>query len=181
MMLQTIRRLFVAMAGCCAILSATPGHAATTQVDVSVAIKTLPLLTSKLPNSVQVAILFDPSSPASKMEADGIKAILNEGQLETRGVKFTGILVPVNDLGKMVGSRIAFLTGGLAAHYDAIHDTAANNNILTISTDLACVRANKCVLGIMSQPSVEIYYSKTAADTTKIVFGPAFTMLVKQI
>lgn len=50
-----------------------------------------------------------------------------------------------------------------------------------MSTDLGCVKANKCILGLVSKPSVDIYYSKSAADAAKITFSPAFTMLVKQI
>jgi len=162
------------------MMIAASAFAATDQADLAVGMKTLPLLTNKITGTASLAIIYDPANPASKEEANGIKAVLDSG-FEAPDLKLTGVLVPVGDLGKMAGSRIAILTGGLSAHYDAINNAAISNSVLTMSTDLDCVRANKCVLGLVSKPHVEIYYSKAAADAAKISFGQVFAMLVKQI
>src|ERR1022692_1097645 len=141
------------------VLSATTASAATDQVDLSVGMKTLPLLTNKIQGSATVAIVFDPSEPASKEEALGIKGIL-DGEFTAPGdLKLSGLLVPVNELGKMAGSKIAVLANGLSAYYDAIGSAATTGDVLTMSTDLGCVQANKCVLGIVSKPPVQIYFS----------------------
>jgi hypothetical protein len=155
--------------------------AATDRQDILVGVKTLPLLSNKITGTVKLAIVFDPASPASKSEANEIKAILDSGFEAPDDLKLGGVLVPVTDLGMIAGSRIAVLTEGLSGHYDAISNVASANGVLTMSTDLGCVQANKCVLGIVSKPHVEIYFSKTAADAAKIGFEQAFTMLVKQI
>lgn len=162
-------------------LITSPAFAATERSDLSFGIKTLPLLTNKLTGTASLAIVFDPANTASKDEASSIKAIVDEEINVTGDLKIVGVLVPISDLGKMAGSKIALLTGGLNAHYDAIRNAASENGVLTMSTDLACVQANKCVLGLVSKPHVEIYYSKTAADAAKISFGQVFTMLVKQV
>ncbi len=143
--------------------------------------KTLPLLTNKITGTTTLAILFDPANAASKQEASGIKAILDGNFVGPDELKLNGMLVPVNDLSKITGSKLAILTDGLSAHYDAISAAAISNGTLTMSTDLGCVQANKCVLGIVSKPHVEIYYSKAAAEAARITFGQVFTMLVKQI
>jgi hypothetical protein len=172
--------LRVMIAGSAIILS-MPVFAVTDKADLLVGVKTLPLLNSKIMGTATLAILFDPANPSSQQEALSIKTIL-EGKFETPGdLKLLGILVPTNDLNKMAGSRIAILTNGLSAHYTAISNAAASSGILTMSTDLGCVRANKCVLGIVSKPHVEIYYSRAAASSAKVSFGQVFTMLVKQI
>jgi len=174
------RLLLLSVVGVIA-LGAAPVLATTDQVDLSVGMKTLPLLTNKIQGSATVAIVFDPSEPASKEEALGIKGIL-EGEFTAPGdLKLSGLLVPVNELGKMAGSKIAVLTSGLNAHYDAIGSAAATGDVLTMSTDLGCVEANKCVLGIVSKPHVQIYFSQSAADSLHLGFSSAFLMLVHKI
>lgn len=165
------------------LLLATPvlAFAETDKSDLSVGMKTLPLLTDKITGNASLAIIYDPSNPASQREAGNVKAILDSGFEAPGDLKLRGVLVPVGDLGKLSGSRVAILTGGLRGYYDAISRAASSRSILTMSTDMACVQAGKCVLGIASKPHVEIYYSKEAADNAKISFGQVFTLLVKQI
>ena len=174
------RRAIMLATGIFALL-ACPVSAVTDQADLSVGMKTLPLLTSKIEGSATVAIIFDPDNPTSKEEASGIKAILDGGFEAPGDLKLSGVLVPTDELRRMAGSRIAVITGGMIAHYDAIGAAAATDGVLTMSTDLGCVRANKCVLGIVSKPHVEIYYSKIAADAAKISFDQIFTLLIKQM
>lgn len=160
---------------------ATSTLAATDEQDLSVGVKTLPLLSNKITGTVKLAIVFDPVNPASRAEANGIKAILDGGFEAPGDLKLVGVMLPVADLGMLSGNKIAVLTSGLSGHYDTIRDAASSNGVLTMSTDLECVRANRCVLGIVSKPHVEIYFSKMAADAAKLGFEQAFTMLVKQI
>lgn len=155
--------------------------AETDRADLSVGMKTLPLLDDKITGTATLAIVFDPANPASKQEADDIKNILNTNFQGPVDLKLIGILVPVTDLVKIDGSRIAVLTSGLGTYYNTISDAVAGRGILTMSTDLACVTENKCILGLVSKPHVEIYYSKTAAENAKVTFGQVFALLVKEI
>jgi hypothetical protein len=158
-----------------------PAFSATTSVDLLVGAKTLPLLNDPMTGTASLAIIFDPASTASVSEANEIKSILGNGFEVPGDLKLVGALVSVEDLGKLSAARIAILTTGLGSHFNAIGAAAARNRVLTMSTDLGCVEAERCVLGIKSQPHVEIYFSKTAADAAQITFGQVFTMLVKQI
>lgn len=143
--------------------------------------KTLPLLNDKITGTATLAIIYDPSNPSSKQEADKIKAILDDNFQAPEDLKLIGVMVPVNDLGKISESKVAVLTGGLSAYYNAISDAVAGRSILTMSTDLDCVRAGKCILGIVSKPHVEIYYSRPAAESAKVTFGQVFALIVKEI
>lgn len=158
-----------------------PGYADTNKADLTVGMKTIPLLDTKLAGTVKLAILFDPANPDSKQEADRIKAILDGGFQTLDGLKLVGVLVPVDNLDMLRDSKIAVLSSGLAAYYNAINNAVTGNGILTMSTDLGCVRAQKCILGIQSRPRVEIYYSKEAAQNANVVFGQVFSLLVTEI
>lgn len=160
-------------------LMASVAHA-TDPKDLAVAEKVLPLLQDKLSGNVNVAIVYDPANPASKSDADAIKAAI-EASPTVSGMTLTPTMVTISDLGKLAQSKMAILAYGLKSSFDAIAAAAVPGGTLTISTDLDCVKSNKCVLGVVSAPSVDIYYSKTAADAGKVGFAPAFTMLVKQI
>ena len=159
----------------------TSAFADTDKSDLVVAMKTLPLLANKIVGMAKIAVIFDANNADSKQEATHIKNIIESG-LEIPGdIKLVAILVPVTSLQDISGKQIAILTDGLSKYYDAINQLAINNHVLTMSTDLVCVHANKCILGIISQPKVEIYYSKQAADAAQVSFGPVFSMLVKQL
>jgi hypothetical protein len=155
---------------------------ATDQLDLKVGLKVLPLLTNKITGTAVAAIVYEPSNPESKVDADAIKSVIDGGLEAPGGVKLTGVLVPSNDLGKLSDAKIVFMVAGLtAASQDAVSKATSDASALTISTNLDYVKANKCVIGVVSKPSVQIYYSKAAADAGKIGFAQAFTMLVNQI
>lgn len=160
------------------LLTATAN--ATDQKDLSIAEKTLPLLQNKLSGTVSVAIVFDPANPASKSDADAIKAAL-DAEPNAAGLTLAPVMVPASDLSKILPTKMAIISYGMKSFFDQIAAVAASAGTLTVSTDLDCVKSNKCVLGVVSAPAVDIYYSKAAADAGKIIFAPAFTMLVKQI
>lgn len=169
-----------------AIVALSLSHAApamaTDQLDVSVGLKTLPLLTNKITGQATMAIVFDPANAASKADADAVKALLDAGIDAPGGVKLTGQLVGVGELAKLSAAKIVVVAAGVGkGSYDAIATAVAAAGALSISTDLDCAKAGKCVLGIVSKPNVEIYFSKAAADAAHVGFAPAFTMLAKPI
>jgi len=155
---------------------------ATDRLDLSVALKTLPLLTNKITNPAVVAVIYDPSSAESKTDAESIKSDIDSGLEAPGGVKLAAHLTSTEELSGLSTAKIAFMARGLPkADYSRINAAASSAGVLTICTDIDCVRANKCVLGIVSKPQVEVYYSPAAAEAAKIGFASAFTMLAKQV
>jgi len=154
---------------------------ATDQKDLTIGLKTFPLLENKIVGNAVAAIIYDPANPSSKADAEAIRAVIDAGLMAPGGVTITAVMVPVSELSKLSTAKLAFVASGTKGSFDAIGVAAAAAGILTISADLDCVRANKCVLGVVSSPSVEIYYSKHAGDAAKVSFSQAFTMLVKEI
>ena len=155
---------------------------ATDQRDISVALRTLPLLTHKITSPAAVAIVYNPANPESKTDAETIKSIIDGGLEAPGGTKLVAAMVSVAELTKLHDVKIAFLAHGLpSTDYASVSAAASATGVLTICTDTDCVKANKCILGIASKPQVEIYYSPVAAALADISFAPAFSMLVKQV
>ncbi len=176
--MQTIKLLGAALI-CAWILGFAPPVLAADSTDLSVGLKTLPLLTEKMSGAVVVAVVFDPAKPNSKAEAESIKAMIDSGMEPPGGIKLTATLVSSNEGHKMAGAKIVYIAQGSCS--DAVAATATAGGMLTISTDIDCVKAGKCIIGVVSKPNIEIYYSKAASDAAKIGFSQAFSMLVKQV
>lgn len=153
---------------------------ATEALDVSVGLKTLPLLKNRITGPINMAIVFDPLNPESRADADGIKAFADDEGKGLGGERLIGMKVAVNDLAKLKGAKVVFVAKGVAADgLETVALVAAANGILSISTDLACVKAGKCVLGIVTRPTVEIYFSRSAASASHLGFSSSFIMLAK--
>src|SRR6202020_42437 len=70
--------------------------AAMDKLDLTVGMKTLPLLNNKITGSIKIAIIYDSGKPDSKKEADDVKAII-DGGLELPGDLIAeGVLVPIS-------------------------------------------------------------------------------------
>ncbi len=178
---------FIKMMSVGLLLLAPPQWAwATDHLDLSVALKTLPMLTHKITGSAIVAIVYNPNNGESKADAIAIKSIIDDGYVSSGGVKLTAKLASTTDLSRNLsafsGARIAFLAHGLpVSDYAAVGAAASAAGVLTFCTDINCVKANVCVLGVISRPQVEVYYSPMAAEASNVSFASAFIMLVKQI
>ncbi len=153
---------------------------ATEQSDIDASLKALPLLINKISGDATMAIVYDPADATSKNDAQAIQSIVQAGVQIPGGGKLSTILVGINELGKLSRAKIAFLTPGITSHYDDINTATSAASILTFSTDIDCVKAAKCIIGVVTKPSVIIYYSKPAAEAAKIEFSQNFSMLVKQ-
>jgi hypothetical protein len=88
-------------------------------------------------------------------------------------------MVSVDDLSKLSSSKVAVVTKGSCTNNVA--EVAAKQGILTMTSDLDCVKANRCVLGIISRPSVEFYLSTSAAGAAKVGFSQAFIMIAERV
>jgi len=167
---------------CLVVMAAARQADATDQTDLSIGLKSLPLLTTKIASPATLAIVFDPASPDSKADADGLKSFVDAGLEGPGGVKLVSLMVGIGELAKLSSAKIVVLAKGVnKSAFDAISTAASAAGALSFSADLDCVKSNKCVLGIVSKPSVEIYFSRAAADAAKVGFSPAFAMLAKPI
>ncbi len=155
---------------------------ATDQFDISTGLKTIYLLKEKIPMPVTVGVVYDAANEQSQNDAIVVKDNIDKSVGVPGGMTAVAKLVKNSDLTSLTGVKVIFVTQGLSTEMllETNH-AAATAGILSISTDLTCAASNKCVLGIVSKPRVEIYYSTVAAEASHIGFVPAFIMLAKPV
>jgi hypothetical protein len=165
--------ILAAIAG--AIMSA-PSFAETTQRDLEVIGRALGFVEGASGSDRVVAIVHDAASAA---EAQALAATL-AGGLSAGRVTLTGRLVPSSDTAGMAGADVAVLLG--SASGDAgVFGAASSNGVMTVSTEMACVEAGQCVMGVQSAPSVRIVVNQGAARSSSISFAAAFAMMIEEI
>jgi hypothetical protein len=152
---------------------------ATTLLDLQVGLKTLRLLETRPTGHVNMLVVFDPEKQQTKVEALAIIGLANGGIHLSDDVVVETAAVPVADLERHRDARIIFVPRGMDRSWEQLQQHATG--MLTLTTDLACVGADRCVVGIVSEPTVEIYFSQAAAKTQSIQFSDAFAMLAKTV
>lgn len=176
-----VSKLMAAAAVSLAVAGGAPAWAATGQKDVQVAAKTFGFTDPALSGTVKVGLVYDAANPASQAEAEAVRGILGEG-LKAGAATLVPVMVPVGQLDGALGDvRVVFVMGGMAAHYDRIFAATQARKLLSVSTDAGCVRAGRCVMGVASEPKVEIIVNKAAAEASSVAFSPAFRMMISEI
>jgi len=158
---------------------AMPSAYAMDELDLSVGLKTLALLDNKISGDVPLAIIYDPKLPDSEAEAASLHKIITDGFQAPGRLKLSAVMVSVDDLSKLSSAKVGIVTKGSCT--STVAEATAHQGILTMTSDLDCVKANRCVLGIISHPSVQIYLSRSAADAAKVGFSQAFIMIAEQV
>lgn len=149
--------------------------------DVQVAAKTFGFLTPPLADTVKVAIVFDAANADSRKDADALKGILGNG-LQIGAATLVPVMVPLAQLdGGLDDARAVFVTAGQSPQHDRIFAATKAKKLLSISTDISCVQSARCVMGVKSEPKVEILVNKAAAEASSVSFAPAFRMMISEL
>ncbi|MDB5685554.1 MAG: hypothetical protein JWR77_143 [Rhizorhabdus sp.] len=160
-----------------AILSlAVAASAETSSKDLAVASRALGFLEPRLSGATPVVIFYEAGDTSSEADARSIRAGIASGGT---GATFQGKLASSSDIGAITGAKVVFLATGIR-NQPAIFAAAARQHVITISSDMGCVRAGRCVIGVRAQPSVEIVVSRAAREASNVNFSRAFLMLVKE-
>lgn len=149
-----------------------------TEETVQVGWRAASFLQPRLSGVVPAAIVYQPGNEASEREARVIERQL-AGGLGAGSLRLTPRKVSATALHELAGTRVAFVTRG--TNYRQIGSAAAARSILTITSDLGCVRGGYCALAVQSAPKVQITVSRAACTAAKVRFNSAFLMLVKEI
>lgn len=140
--------------------------------------RVLSFLQPALSGSVTAAIVYQPGDAGSEAEAQTIEQALGRG-LAIGSLTLRPKKVSADALGGLAGAKVAFVTR--AANGRQVASAAAQRSIVTISADPGCAQAGLCAVSISSGSKVQIIVSKAACKASKVKFGAAFLMLVKEI
>lgn len=160
------------------VMTTQPAAGQMTPRNVLVGARVLPFLQPALSGSVTAAIIYQPGDVNSESEAQAIQQALGSG-LAIGSLTLRPRTVPADALGALAGAKVAFVTRGINSRLIAA--ATAQRSIITISSDPTCAQMGLCVVSISSGSKVQIIVSKAACAASKIKFGSAFLMLVKEI
>ncbi|WP_420403265.1 hypothetical protein [Nisaea sp.] len=146
--------------------------------DLQVAARTFGFVSGIPKGEIVVAIVHDPADAASKAEADELNGLMGGG-LKVAKHNLKPKLVPVSAL-DFSGTQVAIVTSGLSGSFAPVFAAASAANVMTISTDFACVDSKQCVMGVAAQPAVKIQVSQAASKATGLEFSQALKMMITE-
>lgn len=161
-----------------AILAGPGVAAADAAKDLQVAGRALTFLENGPTGKATLGVVFDPAKPASVAEKNAVMAAIGGGY-SAGAVTLIGKPVEAGSVGGVSGVAALYLTEGV--NYGAVGAAAKGKKLVTIGSDPACVRSGACVMGVTTEPKVEITVNRAAAAAVGAAFKAAFRMMIKEI
>ena len=110
--------------------------------------------------------------------ADAVMAAMRPG-VTAGGVTLFARRVSLDEL-EQSRVRVIVVPEGQREAHARIASIARRMHAVTASTDLACVQADYCVVGVSAQHSNQIRVSREAAEASDVSFSVAFRVLVSE-
>ena len=171
-----MRKSFAALSMIAAsMLMSTTAHAAGER-DLQLIGRALSFVEGGATGDVTLAIVYSDDVAGSQAEAESISGLIGSG-LNAGQVTLQAQLIPVSEISGLGSDSALFVPAGMSAHYGDISASSA----VTVSTDRACAEAGACVVAVQSDPSVEIFVSRSAAEARSVSFASAFRMMINEL
>ena len=146
--------------------------------DVQVVARALGFLQPPPQNDAWVAIVFAPSDPASRQDAERIAALFGTGMRAGHAVLSAR---PVSADALAGAGSPAALIAAVGAPMATVMAAARLGRITCITAALDQVEAGHCTMWVRSEPRVEIVINQAAARSCELGFAAAFRMMVREI
>jgi hypothetical protein len=160
-----------------ALTMAGPAGAAPTSVlEVKIELRVLDFIASPNGRTV-VAVLYDRDMRGSAEEAAAILQALEEWQGTGRS-KILPRLVELHALSSAKALKAIILPASLS-DLSAMQYGLANQT-LVLSSGSACLRDHHCMVGVSTQPEVEIGVDSPSIEDARIQFADGFQLMVKE-
>jgi hypothetical protein len=124
----------------------------------------------------KLVIVYDPANSHSLQQAQEIKAAIGPA-LKSRNRSLIPTLSKIDELSSQTNVGALFLTSGLGTEAK-VSALTKSDKIVCSTFDLLQVKNGHCLIGVQSEPKVEIIVSKSYADAIQVEFDPAFRMLI---
>ena len=146
--------------------------------DLQVAGRALTFLENGPSGHGVLGVVFDPAKPGSVAEKNALMGVL-AGGVGAGALTLTGKPVAADDVGGVSGVTALYVTSGV--NYGAVGAAAKARKLVTVGSSQACVQGGACVMGVTTEPKVEITVNRAAATAVGAVFKAAFRMMIKEI
>lgn len=157
-----------------------PATAQAVKKDLEIVSRTISFLKSVTTPTVIMAIIEDPTNPASVSNADAVVAFFTSNSKAGKK-KLSVLKVSASDQDQLANVDVIFIPKGLEAVHADIGQQAKLLQKLAISTDDSCARNGHCAVSAKSTPRVEILVNQATTNESGVKFSPAFLMLVKKL
>jgi len=163
-----------------ATLPTSPARADITPKDVQVMARALGFTEKPPTGEVNIGIVFAPGNPQSAKEADDLKTLMGTG-LKAGNLTLKPVLVKIDDLGSAGDVAAFLLTDGVGADGAKLAAATKTKQKPCVTIDMAQVQSGACVMGIKSEPKVEIVVNKAAAADSGVSFAASFRMMITEL
>ncbi len=152
---------------------------AATLKDVKIGLHVIDFVSNPPAGRNIIGVVYDGRNKESADDAQSIFEFLT-ASLPRGATAAKPQLVDIKDLEEKSGLRAIMIADHMRASYDKLAAYGRRTGTLLLSTDLDCVRAAKCTVGIASNPRVEVVVSTQQAQASLIQFSEAFRMMVTE-
>jgi ABC-type uncharacterized transport system substrate-binding protein len=158
---------------------ALPAQAEVTTSDLLIAGRTIGFI-EKLANSgMRVGIVYAPESAQSVQQANALRAMLGN-QFRVGSLVLTAVMLRTDQVADAdVG--LFLLSEGAGAAGTKVADASKMKKIPCITFDLSQVRNGACVIGVQSQPRIQILVNKKAAAESGTIFSSVFRLMITEL
>ena len=171
---------FCLLAGAAAVLTGSPVQADVTAKDVQVMARALGFVEKPPSGEVNIAIVFAPGNAQSAKEATDLQAMLGSG-LKAGNLTLKPVMVKIDELGSAGDVAAFLLTDGVGADGAKVAGATKAKQKPCITTDITQVQSGACVMGVKSEPKVEIVVNKAAAADAGVSFAASFRMMITEL
>ena len=169
-------RMAIALMGMFLVgVAARPCMAQFTTRDGQIIARSLSFIEPGLSGVLQLGIVYAPNQPVSARQAQSLASTIGDGLIAGK-ITLKARLVPIEQLATASG-----FAGGLEPQLDDVQRVSRQLHVPTISTEMAYLRSDHCMLGFSSEPTVEIVLNHNAANSAGVHFNQAFRMLVREL
>ena len=162
------------------LLAGLPAQADVTRTDVQVAARALSFVSDPLSGAVRVGIVYSDDSARSLREARNLRSILGSG-FRMGNIELMPVLIE-SAAAATADVDLFFLTEYLTeTQTPRLLGDSTGRRILCVTTDLDQVRNGACIMGVRSQPKVEVFVNRAAAAASEITFSTVFRVMITEL
>ncbi len=172
------RKLLAALALLTAITSALDTHAAARAEDLDVLTRSLRFLLDPPKGHVDLAVVYDSTSPVSTSDARHIVDLAKSK--EGKGFTLMPRLIDERMLGRLDGADLVLLSADSDSLHAQVFARARASQTLVVSLHQGCIDLGLCVMWIKGVPDVRIVLNQAAAESVNARFSTTFRMMVQE-
>lgn len=172
-------RAALAFLACCLAALTTGADAAMTQDDLLVAARALSFMQNPPAGDVRVGIVYSAGDARSVQEADNLQRML-AGGLKVGNLTLLPVKLKIDDLAA-ANVQLFLLTNYVGNDAARVSAASKAKHLPCITDDIAQVQNGTCVMGVRSDPRIEIFVNRAAAASSGTSFATVFRMLITEI